>query len=96
MCRAYSNVKQHLKPEDASYVLHKVNSIAFPVGTNVCVGDEILLTRGAGVGKPQKPVRYVAGSVTAFVEPFGGIVAFLEHIEVQVSAAIIADEEGAS
>jgi hypothetical protein len=90
-CRAYNNAKQNLKPHDTSYVLNRINSLAFPLGTDVCTGDEITLTRGIGVGKPQAPVRYLAGSVTSFVEPFGGVFPALEHIEVQVFAEEIID-----
>ena len=66
-----------------SRVVHSFDENAISCNYGLKAGDEIIVHRSAGI-KPQ-PVsntRYFAGKPNIYVEPFGGIIADLNHIQV--------------
>jgi hypothetical protein len=59
------------------------NQLCCDVGTDIKAGDEIIVYRSSAIRpQPVSVTRYFAGNINIYVEPFGGVVANLEHIQV--------------
>ena len=82
-CRIYHNPTNEPDLNDTAAVTSDGNSLCCAVDADVQAGDEIIVYRGAGVKTdPVSVERYFAGTPNRYVEPFGGILADLEHMQV--------------
>lgn len=82
-CRVYNNPTPEPQMSETSATTSAGNTLCCDVDVDVRAGDEIIVHRSSRI-KPQpiSNVRYFAGKPNVYVEPFGGIVANLEHTQV--------------
>lgn len=81
-CRAYQNATNQPGITETAAMNNSSNNICCDLGYDVKGGDEIILHRGANVGRFVNPdERYIAGVPNIYTEPFAGVTPDLEHIQ---------------
>ena len=80
-CRVYSTTITSPAIQNTAARDMKTDKLAFPLGTDIRKGDEIIVTRGAAVGGTAQ-TRYIAGAIQYYYDPVGGALTALNHIEV--------------
>lgn len=82
-CRVYNNPTADIQMEEQAATTSAGNTLCCDVGTDIRTGDEVIVKRSAGIrAEPVSVDRYFAGKPNIYVEPFGGIIANLEHVQV--------------
>jgi hypothetical protein len=82
-CRVYQNPTNTPSMTETAAQANDNNVLCCDVGTDLKAGDEIIVYRSSAIRpQPVSTTRYFAGNINIYVEPFGGIVADLEHIQV--------------
>jgi hypothetical protein len=82
-CRVYSNQTNSPNLTETAAMISNSNMLCCELGYDVLGGDEIIVHRGANVGKHINPdERYIAGPPNIYVEPFGGCFPNLEHMQI--------------
>lgn len=82
-CRAYQNQTNQPNMTETAASINTSNMLCCELGYDVKGGDEIILHRGANVGRFVNPdERYIAGPPNIYVEPFGGACPDLEHMQI--------------
>ena len=85
-CRIYSPQKNNLNLRQAASAVYGDEKLACAVDADVEAGDELLVTRGAALGRQTKPVRYIASQPVLYFDPVGVAATGLEHMEVGIHA----------
>ena len=85
----YRTVKTGTNPPnlvETGATVNMSNMLCCELGNDIQGGDEIIVHRGANVGRFVNPdERYIAGPPNIYVEPFGGASPDLEHIQVSLT-----------
>ncbi len=82
-CRVYANQTNSPSMTDTAANVSQGNTLCCELGYDVKGGDEIIVHRGANVGRFVNPdERYIAGPPNIYVEPFGNACPDLEHMQV--------------
>lgn len=85
-CRAYMNGTNPPNLSETGATVSMSNSLCCELGYDVKGGDEIIVHRGANVGRHVNPdERYIAGPPNIYVEPFGGASPDLEHMQISLT-----------
>lgn len=85
-CRVYSPQKNNLNLRQAASAVYGDEKLACAVDADVEAGDELIVTRGAALGRQTKPVRYIASQPVLYFDPVGAAATGLEHMEVGIHA----------
>jgi len=85
-CRIYSPQKNNLNLRQAASAVYGDEKLACAVDADVEAGDELIVTRGAALGRQTKPVRYIASQPVLYFDPVGAAATGLEHMEVGIHA----------
>ena len=81
-CRAYQNSTNQPQMTDTAASISNSNMLMCDLGYDIKGGDEIILHRGANVGRFVNPdERYIAGPPNIYTEPFAGVTPDLEHMQ---------------
>lgn len=82
-CRVYNSPTPEPQMQEQAATTSAGNTLCCDIGVDIRTGDEIIVHRAARI-KPQpiSNVRYFAGKPNTYVEPFGGIVADLNHTQL--------------
>lgn len=82
-CRAYRTPTNEPSMEETAARLSGGNALCCDVETDIKAGDEIIVYRSSAIrAKPVSVERFFAGNPNVYVEPFGGVLADLEHLQV--------------
>lgn len=82
-CRAYQNNTNQPGITETAATINTSNMLCCELGYDVQGGDEIIVHRGANVGRHVNPdERYIAGPPNIYVEPFAGACPDLEHMQI--------------
>lgn len=82
-CRAYQNGTNSPNLNDTAATVSYSNTLCCELGNDVQGGDEIIVYRGANVGKNiNPPERYIAGPANIYVEPIGNGFPNLDHMQI--------------
>ena len=85
-CRIYSPQKNNLNLRQAASAVYGDEKLACAVDTDIEAGDELIVTRGAALGRKTKPVRYIASQPVLYFDPVGVAATGLEHMEGGIHA----------
>ena len=84
-CRVYNNPNADIQMEEQAAKTGAGNTLCCDVDVDIKTGDEIIVRRAARIrATPVSTERYFAGKPNRYVEPFGGIVADLSHLQVSL------------
>lgn len=82
-CRVYNNPNADIQMNEQAATTSAGNTLCCDVGVDIKAGDEIIVSRSALIrATPVCVDRYFAGKPNIYVEPFGGVLADLEHQQV--------------
>lgn len=82
-CRVYQNNTMTPNLSETAATVSMSNSLCCELGHDIRGGDEIIVHRGANVGRHLNPdERYIAGPPNIYVEPFMGCAPDLEHMQL--------------
>ena len=85
-CRIYSPQKYNINLRQAASAVYGDEKLACAVDVDIEAGDELIVTRGAALGRKTKPVRYIASQPVLYFDPVGAAATGLEHMEVGIHA----------
>ena len=81
--RAYQNATNQPNLTETAASISNSNMLMCELGYDIKGGDEIIVHRGANIGRHINPdERYIAGPPNIFVEPFAGACPDLEHMQI--------------
>lgn len=83
-CRIYQSRGDTIRMSQTVASAQQRDKLACALGVDIQAGDELIVRRGGGLGKPGPIIRAFAAEPTLFYEPFGGVSPELEHQEVQL------------
>lgn len=83
-CRIYRSDSQPIKMEQTSAHIKQADSLMCGIDTDIKAGDELLITRGGGLGYSPTVIRAFAADPNYYYEPFGAVLPGLAHIEVKL------------
>ena len=82
-CRVYNNPTSEPSMSQTAATSSAGNTLCCDIGTDIKAGDEIIVYRSSAIrATPVSTDRYFAGKPNIYVEPFGGVIADLEHMQV--------------
>lgn len=85
-CRAYQNNTNAPNLNETAATVSKSNTLCCEIGVDVQGGDEIIVHRGANVGKyVNRDERYIAGPSNTYVEPIGNGFPNLDHMQIALT-----------
>ena len=91
-CRVYSNQTNSPNMNETAASISTSNQLCCELGYDIKGGDEVIVHRGANVGRHVNPdERYIAGPPNIYVEPFGGCFPNLEHMQVALIDETVID-----
>lgn len=79
-CRIYRTALSGIQMKPESATLQGNDKLMCDVSTDIKPGDELLVSRGG----TDTPIRYFAGQVQTYFEPFGAVMPGLAHKEINL------------
>lgn len=83
-CRVYQMEASNFKAEQASASVEQKDWLQCDNSVGIRAGDELLIHRGAGLGKDVESIRAFAADPNYFFEPFGAVLPGLAHQEIRL------------
>lgn len=85
-CRAYQNNTNAPNLNETAATTSWSNTLCCEIGADVQGGDEIIVHRGANVGKHVNPdEKYIAGPPNIYIEPIGNGFPNLDHMQIALT-----------
>lgn len=81
-CRIYRTSARAIQPQQTAAKLQQERKLMTDNGVDIRAGDELLIHRGALIGKTVEEIRTFAGEPVKYFEPFGGIMPEMAHQEI--------------
>lgn len=81
-CRVYTVQGKSPAMAQTAASISQTDKLACALDTDVRAGDELLVHRGARLGKSFQESRYFAGEPALYPEPFGAVLPGLAHQEI--------------
>lgn len=85
-CRIYAPQKNNINLRMTASAIQADEKLACAVDADVQAGDELIVTRGARIGRQTRPERFIASRPTLYFDPVGAAATGLEHMEVGLRA----------
>lgn len=83
-CRIYQSDNKAIRMNQAAADIHQEDKLACDISVNIQAGDELLITRGARLGKTGAAIRAFAADPNFYYEPFGAVIPGLAHQEIRL------------
>lgn len=81
-CRIYRSDDKAPTMTSTDAEIKQTNKLAVDLSVDIRAGDELIITRGGGLGHGEETLRVFAGTPNRYYEPFGAVIPGLAHIEV--------------
>lgn len=83
-CRIYQSDSKSIRMEQTAAHIHQEDRVACDVSVAIQAGDELLIRRGAMLGKSGVIIRAFAADPNLYFEPFGAVMPGLAHQEIRL------------
>lgn len=83
-CRIYQSDSQPIHMEETAAHIKQADRLMCAVDVDIQTGDQLILHRGAGLGKPAPAIRAFAADPNLYFEPFGAVLPGLAHQEIRL------------
>lgn len=83
-CRIYRSGDKAVDMTQTAADIRQEDKLACGVDADIQAGDELLIRRGARLGKPGPVIRAFAADPNLYYEPFGAIIPGLAHQEIRL------------
>lgn len=83
-CRIYQSDNQPVTMTQTSAYINQADKLMLDNGVEILPGDELIIHRGALLGKEVATIRAFAADANHYFEPFGAVVPGLAHQEIRL------------
>ena len=83
-CRICQSDNKAINMTQTAADIRQEDYLACDVSVDIRAGDELMITRGGGLGKTGPVIRAFAADPNLFYEPFGAIIPGLAHQEIRL------------
>lgn len=83
-CRIYQSDNQPVNMEQSASHIKQADRLMCGPSVDIQAGDQLIIHRGAGVGKSVSDIRAFAADPNYYFEPFGAVIPGLAHQEVRL------------
>ena len=83
-CRIYQSGNRAINMAQEAASVRQEDRLSCDVSVDIQAGDELLIRRGARLGKPGPAIRAFAADPNLYYEPFGAIIPGLAHQEIRL------------
>ena len=83
-CRIYQSDSKAVNMTQDAANIRQEDKLMCAVSVDIQTGDELVIRRGARIGKPGPAIRAFAGDPNLYYEPFGAIMPGLAHQEIRL------------
>lgn len=81
-CRIYRSGDNPIRMSQQAASIQQTDKLACGLDADIRDGDELIITRGAKLGKPGPVTRAFAADPVYYYEPFGAVIPGLDHQEI--------------
>ena len=83
-CRIYQSDNQPVTMTQTAAYVNQADKLMLDNGVEILPGDELIIHRGALLGKEVATIRAFAADANHYFEPFGAVVPGLAHQEIRL------------
>lgn len=83
-CRIYQSDNRAINMTQTAADIQQQDKLACAPDADIRAGDELLIHRGAGLGKTGPTIRAFAADPNLYYEPFGAVIPGLAHQEIRL------------
>ena len=83
-CRIYQSDNRAINMTQTAADTQQQDKLACAPDADIRAGDELLIHRGAGLGKTGPTIRAFAADPNLYYEPFGAVIPGLAHQEIRL------------
>lgn len=83
-CRIYQSDSQPINMEQTAAHVKQADRLMCDTSVDIQAGDQLIIHRGAGLGKTYPSIRAFAADPNLYFEPFGAVIPGLAHQEVRL------------
>ena len=84
-CRVYQSDNKPVNMTQTAADMQESDHLACDISADIQAGDELIIHRGARLGRPGPTFRAFAAEPNVYYEPFGAIIPGLAHQEIRLS-----------
>lgn len=83
-CRIYQSDSKAINMTQDAANIRQEDKLMCATSVDIQMGDELIIHRGARIGKPGSVIRAFAGDPNFYYEPFGAVLPGLAHQEIKL------------
>lgn len=83
-CRIYQSDNQPINMEQTAAHVKQTDWLMCDTSVDIQAGDQLIIHRGAGLGRTAPDIRAFAADPNLYFEPFGAVLPGLAHMEVRL------------
>lgn len=83
-CRIYQSGNQPINMQQAAAYVKQADRLMCDTSVDIQAGDQLIIHRGAGLGKTTPDIRAFAADPNLYFEPFGAVIPDLAHQEIRL------------
>lgn len=83
-CRIYQSDNQPINMDQAAAHVKQADRLMCGTSVDIRAGDQLIIHRGAGLGKTAPDIRAFAADPNLYFEPFGAVLPGLAHQEIRL------------
>ena len=83
-CRIYQSDNQPINMDQSAAHVKQADRLMCDTSVDIRAGDQLIIHRGAGLGKTAPDIRAFAADPNLYFEPFGAILPGLAHQEIRL------------
>lgn len=83
-CRIYQSDNQPINMEQTAAHVKQTDRLMCDTSVDIQAGDQLIIHRGAGLGRTAPDIRAFAADPNLYFEPFGAVLPGLAHMEVRL------------
>lgn len=83
-CRIYQSDSQPVQMQQAAAYVKQADRLMCDTSVDIQAGDQLIIHRGARLGKTTPDIRAFAADPNLYFEPFGAVIPGLAHQEIRL------------
>lgn len=83
-CRIYQSDNQPINMDQSAAYVKQADRLMCDTSVDIRAGDQLIIHRGAGLGKTSQDIRAFAADPNLYFEPFGAVIPGLAHQEIRL------------
>jgi hypothetical protein len=83
-CRVYQSDSKAINMTQTAADVRQEDKLSCDISVEIQAGDELIITRGARLGRTGPVIRAFAGDPNLYYEPFGAVIPGLSHQEIRL------------